>query len=36
MKNAYYRFGLSLLTSSMALPTFAGVTFGDAQDDLGH
>ncbi|MHA3081790.1 hypothetical protein ACX1NX_01095 [Acinetobacter sp. ANC 5383] len=35
MKNAYYRFGLSLLTGSIALPTFAGVTFGDAQDDWG-
>lgn len=35
MKNSYYRFGLSLLSSSLALPCLAGVTFGDAETDTG-
>lgn len=35
MKNTYYGFGLGLISSSLAMPCFAGLTFGDATTNTG-
>lgn len=35
MKHSYYRFGLGLISTSLALPCFAAITLGDAQTDTG-
>lgn len=35
MKTSYLKIGVGLISGSMALPCFAGFTFGDAKDDAG-